>query len=158
VFPKRSLLICLLSLVSIGVFEPRPIAAQDAAVNTKNQSGNWSAKNSNGLTLTGGWTAVPDSTGHIVTGTWTLVNPQGTTLASGAWSAAKAPTQWTGAWRAVIAGRSGEYSGTWTSSVDLKKDAPFAELFEKAVEVVVSGNWRSDKQSGPWSIRAAKRE
>jgi hypothetical protein len=104
----------------------------------------------------GTWTAVPNPTSGTVTGTWTLADAQGRTVAGGAWSAAKSPARWTGAWRAVISGRDGEYSGTWTSGVDLKADARFVDLFEKAVRSVVSGNWRAGRQSGAWSIRAFK--
>ena len=62
------------------------------------------------------------------------------------------------AWRAVVTGRSGEYSGTWTASADLKLDGGFADLFEKAVEAAVSGTWRGAGQSGAWSIRSRPRE
>jgi hypothetical protein len=104
----------------------------------------------------GTWTAVPDSTGETVMGTWTLVDAQGRTVADGGWSAAKSPARWNGAWRAVISGRDGEYSGTWSADVDLTVKATFADLFEKAVQTVVSGNWRAGNRSGAWSIRAAK--
>jgi hypothetical protein len=57
-----------------------------------------------------------------------------------------------------MAGRSGEYSGTWSTGVDLKGDGTFLDLFEKAADAVVSGAWRSGNLSGPWAIRAAKLE
>jgi hypothetical protein len=104
----------------------------------------------------GTWTAVPDSTGETVMGTWTLVDAQGNTVIDGGWSAAKSRTRWTGAWRAVISGRDGEHFGTWSAGVHLKANARFADLFEKAVQTVVSGNWRAGNRSGAWSIRAAK--
>lgn len=106
----------------------------------------------------GTWTAVYDPANGAVTGTWTLVDAQARPVANGAWSAAKAPAQWSGAWRAVFDGRPGEYSGTWSAGVDLKGDATFLDLFERAVQVVASGNWRLGSQSGPWSIRALKRD
>jgi hypothetical protein len=106
----------------------------------------------------GTWTAVPDLKTGTVTGTWTLIDAQRKTLAGGGWSAAKSPTGWTGAWRAIVSGRNGEYSGTWTSGVDLKVDSGFDDLFEKAVQSIVSGAWQMGKDSGGWSIRASKRE
>jgi hypothetical protein len=120
------------------------------------QSGNWSANSTSGALLRGSWTAVPDPTGATVVGTWTLINADGVKVAEGRWSAAKAPTGWSGAWRAKASGQAGEYSGTWTSTVDLK-DGRFSDLFEKAVETVVSGTWRLGEKSGAWSIRAAAR-
>ena len=156
---KRFLLVCLLFVAAINASDAQAVVRQDGADTARsNRSGTWSAANSAGRTFMGTWTGIPDSTGRAVTGTWALVDAQGRTLMSGGWSAAKAPTGWTGAWRALVAGRSEEYSGTWTSTVALKGDAPFADLFEKAVEAVVSGTWRAGPQSGAWSIRTAKRE
>ena len=106
----------------------------------------------------GTWTAIPDTTNRTVTGQWTLTNAQGKAVATGAWSAAKSPEGWTGGWRAVVAGRAGEYSGTWTAAGDLKVDGSFVDLFEKAVETVASGEWRAGGRSGAWSIRARKKE
>ena len=131
---------------------PRPDTAGNAP---SKRAGSWSAASSNGLTLIGTWTAILDSTG-TVTGTWTLVDAQGNTRADGAWSAAKSPQGWTGAWRALMSGRAGEYSGTWTAAVDGKPDARLADLFEKAIQAVVSGNWRVAGWSGAWSIRTFK--
>ena len=119
------------------------------------REGSWSAATSNGLTLMGTWTAILDPTG-TVTGMWALVDAQGNTRADGGWSAAKSPEGWTGAWRALVSGRAGEYSGTWTSVVGGKPDAPLADLFEKALQAIVSGNWRVDGRSGAWSIRTFK--
>jgi hypothetical protein len=106
----------------------------------------------------GTWTGVPDTTRGTVMGQWTLNDAQGKPVASGAWSAAKSATRWTGAWRAIVAGRTGEYSGTWTSSVDLEVDGGFVDLFEKAVATIVSGTFRVGSHSGAWSIRAARKE
>ena len=156
---KQFFLSCLLLLAAIRVTGAQAVAGQDAAGNPqRNQSGTWSARNSRGATFLGTWTAAPGPTSGTVTGTWTLVDAQGRAVANGAWSAAKAPAGWTGAWRAIVAGREGEYSGTWTAGVDLKGDASFVDLFEKAVQTVVSGTWSAGTQSGAWSIRAAKRE
>jgi hypothetical protein len=114
----------------------------------------WSARSSTGRTLAGTWTAVADPKTGTVTGTWTVIDANRKTLMRGGWSAAKSPSGWTGAWRAAPSGSKTEYSGTWSASVDLKPDAPLADLFETAVQKVVSGNWRAGAQSGAWSIRA----
>jgi hypothetical protein len=147
-------LLCLLFLVAVDGSGAQAVVRQDTASNTESdRQGTWSARSSSGLTLMGTWTAVPDSTSGTVTGTWTLVDAQGRTVTDGGWSAAKSLARWTGAWRAVISGRDGEYSGTWSAAVDLKVNARFADLFEMAVQAVVSGNWRAGRQSGSWSIR-----
>ncbi len=106
----------------------------------------------------GTWTAVHDTSKGTVTGIWTLLGAENVTLATGGWSAAKSPVNWTGAWRANIAGRDGEFSGTWTATTDLAGNAPFVALFEKALQAIVSGTWRTGSQSGAWSIRAFARE
>lgn len=106
--------------------------------------------------LMGTWTAVPDPTNETVTATWTLIDAQGRTLTGGGWSAAKSAAGWTGAWRAVVAGQTAEHAGTWSAGVNLKADAGFADLFEKAIQTIVSGNWRAGRHSGAWSIRAFK--
>lgn len=159
VFRKPFVLLCLLLLAAVDVSGGQAVVRQDSARNAQsNRSGTWSARTSSGLTLVGTWTAAAGPTSGTVTGTWTLADAQGRPVANGAWSAAKSPARWTGAWRSVIDGRDGEYSGTWTAGVDLKVDATFADLFEEAVQAVVSGNWRAGSQSGAWSIRALKRE
>jgi hypothetical protein len=104
----------------------------------------------------GTWTAIPDTTGETVTGTWTLVDAKGRTLAGGGWSASKSPAGWTGNWRAANFGTEHEFSGSWRAGVDLKPNAGFADLFEKAVQTVVSGRWRYGRHSGAWSIQAFK--
>jgi hypothetical protein len=159
VLRKPFVLLCLLSLAAIDVSSAQAVARQDIAGNAQsNRSGTWSAANTSGRTFMGTWTAVPDPKTGSVTGTWTLVDAQRKTLAGGGWSAARSPAGWTGAWRANVSGRNGEYSGTWNSGVDLKVDAGFDDLFEKAVQSIVSGAWQMAKDSGGWSIRAAKRE
>jgi hypothetical protein len=145
---KPFFLLCLLLVVAVN-----GSSAQDAPSAQPNV---WSARSSTGLTLGGTWTAVPDTKNGTVTGTWTLVDAQGRTVTSGGWSASKSKAGWTGAWRAVIWDSKPEYLGTWNASVDLKRRAGFADLFEKAVQSVVSGNWRYGGYSGSWSIRAFK--
>ena len=142
---KAFFLLCVLLLPASNVSR-----AQTPQPNT------WSARSSTGLVLGGTWTAVPDKKNGTVTGTWTLVDAEGRTVTSGGWSASKSPSGWTGAWRAVIWDSKPEYLGTWSSSVELKQRAGFADLFEKAVQSVVSGRWRYGGYSGSWSIRAFK--
>jgi hypothetical protein len=127
----------------------RPDSAGSAPIT---RTGSWSAATASGLTLMGTWTATLDPAG-TVTGTWELFDAQGNTRAEGGWSAAKSPDRWTGAWRAVVSGRTGEYSGTWTGVMDGKPDARLADLFAKALQSVVNGNWRVGAQSGAWAIR-----
>jgi len=117
----------------------------------------WTARSSTGLTLGGTWTAVTDPKTGSVTGTWTLVDAQRRTLANGGWSASKSADGWTGNWRAAnFGGSEHEFSGSWRARVDLKTNAGFAALFEKAVEAVVGGSWRMGSYSGAWSIQAFK--
>ena len=155
---RKCLLVFLLVVTAFAAPRAQGVARQDtAAARPVERSGTWSATSAGGLRLAGTWTGKPDSTGATVMGTWTLVDAEGRTVASGAWSAAKSPARWNGAWRAVVSGRQGEYSGTWTGRPDLAGTAGFAELFEKAVQSVVSGTWRAGRQSGAWAIRAAAR-
>lgn len=145
-----------LVLAAVDASRAQAVVRPDTAANAPTKrAGSWSAATRDGLTLMGTWTATLDPTG-AVTGTWALVDAQGNTRAEGGWSAAKAPDGWTGAWRAMISGREGEYAGTWTAAVDGKPDARLADLFEKAVQTIVSGNWRVGGRSGAWSIRTFK--
>jgi len=139
-----------------GVAPGKAVRAPAVAPQGTAGSGQWSARSSTGLTLGGTWTAVPDAKSGTVTGTWTLVDPQGRTLAGGGWSASKSPDGWTGNWRAANFGTEHEFSGSWRAGVNLKANAGFADLFEKAVQSVVSGSWRYGRHSGSWSIRAFK--
>ena len=144
---------CLLLLVAL---EGSGVQAQVLPGRGDGQSGRpntWSARSSTGRTLAGTWTVVADPKTGTATGTWTLVDAKGKPVMSGGWSAAKSRTGWTGAWRAAVSGRKTEYSGTWSAGVDLKPDAPFADLFKMAVQTAVGGNWRSGRHSGAWSIR-----
>jgi hypothetical protein len=59
-------------------------------------------------------------------------------------------------WRALVAGRRGEFSGTWTSTADLSPDTPLAGMLEQAAGRPVNGAWQSARQSGDWSIPAAR--
>ena len=154
---KTLSLVCLLIVAAADVSGAQIAVRLDSArLLPGARSGTWSATNGN-IAFMGTWTAVPDSTHGTVAGTWTLMDKANKTAAFGGWSAAKTNGQWSGAWRANVTGRSGEYSGTWTSTVDLKTGAGFSDLFEKAVETIVSGMWTGAGQSGAWSIRAAKK-
>jgi hypothetical protein len=102
----------------------------------------------------GTWTATPDPRTGNVTGTWTLLDGRGKTIARGGWSATKSPSGWTGAWRAAAAAGRPAYSGTWSANAGLKVDAPFADLFARALHAAVGGTWRTGGRSGAWSIRA----
>jgi hypothetical protein len=148
VLPKRSFLLCLTLLLAVRVSH-----AQRSGL-----SGTWTAKSASGLTVMGTWTAQPDSVSGAVRGTWAMVDAQGRTVANGGWSAAKSKTQWTGAWRATIAGSDGEYSGTWSANADLAPNARLVDLFEHAMQGALSGGWRTGSQSGGWSVRTSSRE
>ena len=152
---KELLLVGGLFLAAADVSRAQAVPPDTASHAPSKREGSWSAATSTGLTFLGTWTAILDSTG-TVTGTWTLVDARGNARADGAWSAAKSPQGWTGAWRSVMSGRPGEYSGTWTAAVEGKPDAPLADLFEKAMQAVMSGTWRVGGLSGGWSIRTFK--
>lgn len=154
-FGKRSVVVAALFLVmsdTSAAQAPRADTTSRAPSKPINRNGSWSAATASGQTFMGTWTAVLDTAG-TVTGTWELEDAQERTIAHGAWSAAKSPDSWTGAWRAVIAGRDGEYLGTWTATISGKPGAPLADLFQNALQAIVSGGWRVGQLSGAWSIR-----
>lgn len=115
--------------------------------------GTWSANTQSG-NLAGSWTAQADQSGGVE-GVWTLQDATGNVLMQGGWSANKSVQAWSGAWRATVAGRSGEYSGTWTSTISLSSPAHLAEMLEAALRAVVSGTWKAGPRSGSWSIRTS---
>jgi hypothetical protein len=114
--------------------------------------GTWSATSPRGY-LAGTWTA-EDHQSAGVTGTWTLQDATGKILLEGGWSASKSVQAWSGAWRSTVSGSSGEFAGTWTSSVSASPQAHLIEMFRSALRGVVSGTWQAGS-SGTWSIRAA---
>lgn len=150
-----SVLYLLLIAAAHAVGAQGVVRLDSAAIARDARHGTWSANGGGNLTLMGTWTAVPDTSHNTVTGTWTLMDTQGKTAAFGGWSAVKSNDAWTGAWRANVTGRTGEYSGTWTSSIELKPNAKFVDLFEKAIQNIMSGTWSAGAQLGAWSIRAA---
>lgn len=115
--------------------------------------GTWSATAQSG-NLAGSWTAQTDPSGGV-TGAWMLQDATGTILLQGGWSANKSAQSWTGAWRATVTGRAGEYAGTWTSASSLPPQARLAEMLESALRAVVTGTWKAGPRSGAWSIRTS---
>ena len=152
---KRSVLVGVLVVAASGTSRAQAVRADTASNVSSYRNGSWSARTSSGRPLMGTWTAVLDTAG-TVTGTWTLIDAKGNTMVEGAWSAAKSLDRWTGAWRAVVAGRQGEFSGTWTANINDKSSTRFSDLFEQALRAVVSGNWRMAQHSGAWSVRTFK--
>jgi hypothetical protein len=141
-----SIFVCALALFA-SVAHAEPAVTQDTA-------NSWIATNSSGQTFFGTWTVDSTATSDSVTGTWTAVNMQGATLAQGKWSAAKSRSGWTGSWMAIADGHGGTYGGTWSSHIEVSRNAPFSELFAAALRAAVGGNWRFGAYSGTWSIRA----
>jgi hypothetical protein len=117
--------------------------------------GAWSASAGAGRNLAGTWTAEAHSESGGVTGAWTLRDATGQVLIEGGWSASKSPQAWSGAWRATVAGRTGEYSGTWEARTSLAPKAALADMLESALRAVVSGTWKTGGDAGSWSVRAS---
>jgi len=146
----------LLSLLLVWTPVP-PVGAFDLQRTGDGEIGRqntWAARSSTGLTLNGTWTGRTDAKTGAAFGSWTLLDPNGKVTMRGGWSAAKIARGWSGTWRAAAAGSPAEYSGTWSASVELKPNAPFADLFAMAAQKIVSGNWRAGTNAGSWSIRA----
>ena len=114
--------------------------------------GTWSATSPRGY-LAGTWTA-EDHQSAGVTGTWTLQDATGKILLQGGWSASKSPQAWNGAWGSTVSSGSGEFAGTWSSSVSASPQAHLIEMFASALRAVVSGTWQAGS-SGTWSIRTS---
>jgi hypothetical protein len=115
--------------------------------------GSWSASSTRGQNLAGRWTAQAQQDGGGATGTWTIYDDAGRILMQGGWSASKSSKAWNGAWRATVAGQTGEYSGVWTAQTALAAEAPLAHMLESALQAVVTGTWKAAGNSGSWSIR-----
>jgi len=154
---KSRLTVLIVAVVVCLIWSDRRADAQTTRgpVHTNvGRANTWSASTTTGRVLMGTWTANPDPATGSVAGTWTLTDAKGTTLMLGGWSAIKTRAAWAGSWRAIVSGQRGEYAGTWTADAGLTADAPFADLFVKAVTSAVSGQWRAGRQTGAWSIRA----
>lgn len=151
---RQASVLCLLLLAAVDAAGAQAAVRRDSSgIAHGTWSASWTATNGSFM---GTWTAVPDTTRGTVSGSWTLVDAQGAMLAFGGWAAAKSAAKWTGTWRANVTGRGQEYSGTWSSSIDLKSGARLIDLFEHAAQTIVRGTWNSGGRSGAWSIRAAK--
>jgi hypothetical protein len=151
----RSFLVAALFLVIPEVVRAQVARTDSTTRPPVNRNGSWSAATSGGQALMGYWTAVLDSAGNAI-GTWELIDAQSKTVATGGWSAAKSPDSWTGAWRAAVYGKDGEYLGTWTAAMGGKPNASLADLFQNALPALVGGTWRVDQRSGSWWIRTFK--
>lgn len=116
--------------------------------------GTWGASSNSGQRLVGSWTAETHQESGSATGTWALYDASGKILLQGGWSASKSLKAWNGAWRATVAGRAGEDSGTWTAQTPLTPEQPLAQMLESALRAVVTGTWKAGANSGSWSIRA----
>lgn len=135
------------------MFTARFLAALAACVTVASGAdlqGTWSATSPRGF-LAGTWTAENHQSAGV-TGTWTLQDATGKILLQGGWSASKSPQAWTGAWRSAVSGGSGEFAGTWTSSVSVSPQAQLIEMFKSGLRAVVSGTWQAGS-AGTWSIR-----
>ena len=148
----RFSLICLLLFATATSSQAQAVVFQDSAGHRLNT---WTARANNGAALAGTWTVAPNADG-TVRGSWTLVNTKGVTLASGTWSAAKSANEWTGSWRASVDQHAGDYGGTWSAKINLAAGREFTNLFEKALDAVIGGNWWFGPHTGTWSIRAYK--
>jgi hypothetical protein len=115
----------------------------------------WSARNASGRTLEGDWTVEPGAATDKVSGTWTVRDGPLIVL-RGTWAAQKFSTGWSGVWRAAAEGQRNEYVGSWTADFSHAPESPLVELFEAAARNAVRGLWNSAKDSGSWSISAAK--
>ena len=116
--------------------------------------GTWGASSNGGQRLAGAWTAEAHPENGGATGTWALYDAAGKILMQGGWSASKSLKAFDGSWRASIAGRTGEYSGTWTAQTPLTPEARLSHMLESAFRAVVTGTWKAGANAGSWSIRA----
>lgn len=130
------------------------VAASAILASGAELKGTWAASSTGGQRLAGAWTAQAHPESGGVTGTWSLFDAGGKILMKGGWSASKSPKSWDGAWRAIVTGQTGEYSGMWTAETPLSPAAPLADMFESALRAVVTGTWESGANSGSWSIKA----
>ena len=129
------------------------LACSAVAASGAELRGSWSASSSAGQNLGGSWTAEAHQDSGGVTGAWALFDASGKILLRGAWSASKSPQAWSGAWRATVVGRDGDYSGNWTAATPLAPKSPMVDMLESALRAALTGTWESGAHSGSWSIR-----
>jgi hypothetical protein len=151
--PVRAVFITVL-VALLATPTARAVPSQRSGDRQIGRLNTWSAVSSTGLSLGGTWTGSVDPKTRAASGSWTLLDANGQPAMRGGWSAVKSANGWTGSWRANVVNSNAEYSGTWSASLDLKPNAPFADLFAMAAKQVVSGSWRASGKSGSWSIRA----
>jgi hypothetical protein len=116
----------------------------------------WSAQASDGTTYQGTWSVQPQASAKAIAGAWTLQDASGKTVLKGMWSAEKFSTGWNGVWRAQGEGSKVEYTGSWSADLTHASEVRVGDLFEAAARNAVGGVWTGGRQSGTWSIRAAK--
>lgn len=116
----------------------------------------WSAQASDGTTYQGTWSVEPQGSSKATVGAWTLQDASGKTVFRGMWSAEKFSTGWNGVWRAQAEGSKVEYTGSWSADLTHASEVRVGDLFEAAARNAVGGVWTGGRQSGTWSIRAAK--
>ena len=129
---------------------------KDAFKEQESGTPTWAARSADGRTFGGTWNVAPGSTKRTASGGWTLSDGSGTTILRGTWTADKHDTGWNGVWRAVVEGRPGEFTGSWSAELPYVRNAPFSDLFAAAAKNAISGLWTGDSSSGSWSIRAAQ--
>ena len=116
----------------------------------------WAARSADGRTFSGTWSLTPKSNQRSAGGGWTLSDARGATVMRGSWSADKHDTGWNGVWHAVVEGRPGEHSGSWSAEFPHVRNAIFSDLFGAAVKEAMRGLWTGGNASGSWSIRYVK--
>jgi hypothetical protein len=129
---------------------------KDAFKEKDSGSSSWAAVTAEGKTVGGTWSVAPNFTPRSASGFWTLKDPQGTTVLSGTWTAEMHSTGWNGTWRASVAGRQGDFSGSWSAEMPQPRKKGFTDLFETAVKEAIRGLWTGGIESGAWSIRTFK--
>ncbi|MEJ2110030.1 MAG: SH3 domain-containing protein [Acidobacteriota bacterium] len=113
----------------------------------------WRATTINGRTVGGTWTGNVNISTGTASGSWAVVNGSNRIVLQGTWSAIKYEREWRGSWRALVNGKSREYSGAWISRLKLDPNSTLVQLFEQAENEEINGTWQSAGQSGSWSIR-----
>jgi hypothetical protein len=129
---------------------------KDAFREKESGSSTWAARSADGRSFSGTWSVAANSNRRSAGGGWTLSDASGATVMRGSWSADKHETGWNGVWRAVVEGRPGEQSGSWSAEFPHMRDATFSDLFAAAAKEAMRGLWTGGNASGSWSIRYVK--